>query len=92
MRVATILIMSCGFLLGGTALPTAAHAEPMPTGTFGTCKQLRADYPAGIAKNKKAARKIAKKGYRKPIVCLRVYKQVKRSLDRNRNGVACEVR
>lgn len=72
--------------------PTVASAEPMPTGTFSSCKQLRADYPAGIAKNKRAARKIVKKGYRKPIVCKRVYKQVQGTLDRNRNKVACETR
>ncbi|MCB0899797.1 MAG: excalibur calcium-binding domain-containing protein [Actinobacteria bacterium] len=69
-----------------------AAAEPMPTKTFTSCKQLRAEYSAGIAKNAKAARKAVKKGYRKPLVCKRVYLQVTPALDPNRNGVACEVR
>ena len=69
-----------------------AAAEPMPTTTFTSCKQLRAEYSAGIAKNAKAARKAVKKGYRKPLVCKRVYLQVTPALDPNRNGVACEVR
>ena len=69
-----------------------AAAEPMPTKTFTSCKQLRTEYSAGIAKNAKAARKAVKKGYRKPLVCKRVYLQVTPALDPNRNGVACEVR
>lgn len=81
-----------GVLAAGLVAPTVAAAEPMPTGTFKSCKQLRADYPAGIAKNKRAARKIVKQGYRKPIVCKRVYLQVRKSLDPNRNRVACEIR
>lgn len=67
-------------------------AEPMPTKAFTSCKQLRAEYSAGIAKNAKAARKVVQKGYRKPLVCKRVYVQVTPALDPNRNGVACEVR
>ncbi len=67
-------------------------AEPMPTKAFSSCKQLRAEYSAGIAKNAKAARKVVKKGYRTPLVCKRVYLQVTPALDPNRNGVACEVR
>lgn len=69
-----------------------ATAEPMPSKAFSSCKQLRAEYSAGIAKNAKAARKAVKKGYRKPLVCKRVYLQVAPALDPNRNGVACEVR
>jgi hypothetical protein len=86
-----ITAVSAGLMMAGATVPVAAHAEPM-SGGFSTCKQLRADYSAGIAKNGKAARKIVKKGYRKPLVCLRVYKQVKGKLDGNGNGVACEVR
>ena len=66
-------------------------AEPMPTKAFTSCKQLRAEYSAGIAKNAKAARKAVKKGYRKPLVCKRVDLHVAPALDPNRNGVACEV-
>jgi len=78
-----------GFAVTGAA---PAAAEPMPTKAFKSCKQLRAEYPAGIAKTAKAKKKIVRKGYRSPIVCPRVYKQVVPRLDRNRNGVACESR
>jgi hypothetical protein len=93
MRAAIISVMSVGLVMAGAFVPTTASAEPMPTGAAASsCKQLRADYSAGIAKNAKSARKVVKKGYRRPLVCPRVYKQIKGSLDPNRNGVACEVR
>lgn len=92
MRVPIAAGLFAGVMAAGLAAPTVAAAEPMPTGTFSSCKQLRADYPAGIAKNKRAAKQIVKQGYRKPIVCKRVYLQVRTSLDPNRNRVACEIR
>ena len=67
-----------------------AAAEPMAS--FSTCKQLRAEYPGGIAKTSKAAKKIKRAGYRSPIICPRVYKTEAAKLDPNRNGVACESR
>jgi hypothetical protein len=79
-------------ILGPVALAAPVAAEPMPTKAFSSCKQLRAEYGAGIAKNAKAARKVVKKGYRNPLVCRRVYLQVSPALDPNRNGVACEVK
>ncbi len=81
--------VTAGFALTGVA---PAAAEPMPTKAFKSCKQLRAEYPGGIAKTAKAKKKIVRKGYRTPIVCPRVYKQVRTQLDPNRNRVACETR
>ncbi len=92
MRRRVIAVMCTGLLSAGMFIPAPASAEPMPSGTFKSCKQLRAEYSAGIAKNPKAARKIVKKGYKRPIVCKRVYRQVQKKLDRNRNRVACETR
>jgi hypothetical protein len=60
--------------------------------SFSSCKQLRAEYAGGVAKTSKAAKKIKRAGYRNPIICPRVYKQVSATLDPNRNGVACESR
>jgi hypothetical protein len=85
-----VAVMGGGVLVPATA--SAAPAEPMHQAGFSTCKQLRAEYSAGIAKNKRAARKIVKRGYKNPLVCKRVYVQVRAKLDRNRNGVACETR
>jgi hypothetical protein len=92
MKRLTLLIGTAavaGFAMTGAA---PAAAEPMPTKAFTSCKQLRAEYPGGIAKTAKAKKKIVRKGYRTPIVCPRVYKQVVPRLDRNRNRVACESR
>jgi hypothetical protein len=85
-------VVASGVLVWSAVMAPAASAEPMPTEAFSTCKQLRGDYPNGIAKTKKAARQVVRKGYGRPIVCKRVYQQVYRLLDPNRNAVACEAR
>ena len=85
-------LLAAAVVAAPIVLAGPAAAEPMPTKKFTSCKQLRAEYSAGIAKNAKAARKAVKKGYRKPLVCKRVYLQVTPALDPNGNGVACEVR
>ena len=86
------LLLIAAVVAAPVVLATPANAEPMPTKAFSSCKQLRAEYSAGIAKNAKAARKAVKSGYRKPLVCKRVYLQGTPALDPNRSGVACEVR
>jgi len=89
----TVLTVGAVYAVGGLAVAAApASAEPMPTKAFSSCKQLRAEYPAGIAKTAKARNKVVRKGFRTPIVCPRVYKQVAPRLDPNRNKVACESR
>ena len=90
MRTLYAAALTVGLALAvSPALP--ASAETM-TSSFSSCKQLRAEYAGGIAKNAKSAKKIKRAGYRSPIVCPRVYKQVSAQLDPNRNGVACESR
>ena len=90
MRTLYAAALTAGLALAvSPALP--ASAETM-TSSFSSCKQLRAEYAGGIAKNAKSAKKIKRAGYRSPIVCPRVYKQVSAQLDPNRNGVACESR
>jgi hypothetical protein len=61
---------------------------------YGSCKKLWKHFPAGAAKSKKAATKLAKRGYQRASSSARakgVYRVNKR-LDPNRNGVACERR
>lgn len=88
----TLAVSAAALTLTATALlaPGVGQAE-MAAGTS-SCSQLRQDYANGVAKTKKAANRIIKKGYERPIVCKRLYVQVKQSLDPNRNGVACETR
>lgn len=86
------MIVSTGALVAGcVVLAPTASAEPM-SGGIDSCAELWADYPGGIAKTARAARRVAAKGYRRPIVCRRVYVQVQDALDPNRNRVACERR
>jgi hypothetical protein len=86
---ATLISLAVAGSLGLAAVPSAS-AETM-TG-YSSCAKLRAEYSGGIARTAKAKKKIVRKGYRSPIVCPRVYKQVQQTLDPNRNGVACERR
>ncbi len=79
-------------LTTGPAILTATPASAQPMASYTSCKQLRAEYSGGIAKTSKAAKRVVKSGYRSPIVCPRVYRQVAARLDPNRNGVACESR
>lgn len=90
-RVRTLYAAALATGLALAFAPVApVAAEPMAS--FSSCKQLRAEYAGGIAKNAKSAKRIKRAGYRSPIVCPRVYKQVTPALDPNRNGVACESR
>ena len=70
--------------------PRAAAWDTIAERT-GSCAQLHADYPKGIAKTGKAARAAVRAGYRKPFVCKRVYLRLQ-PLDTNRNRSVCEIR
>lgn len=84
--VAATLTIAAGVL----TIPGVSQAE-MTAGTA-SCSQLRQDHPNGVAKTKKAANRVVKQGYRRPIVCKPLYLQVRRALDPNGNRVVCEIR
>lgn len=90
MKILVNLVLAVGVAATPALLASPSAAAPMATYT--SCKQLRAEYSGGIAKTKKAANKVVKDGYRRPIVCPRVYAQVSARLDPNANKVACESR
>ena len=58
---------------------------------FTSCTQMHKTYKYGIAKNKKAQRRAVKDGMYKPKVRKRVYKNSYKTLDRDKDGVMCEV-
>ena len=58
---------------------------------FTSCTQKHKTYKYGIAKNKKAQRRAVKDGMYKPKVRKRVYKNSYKTLDRDKDGVMCEV-
>ena len=58
---------------------------------FKSCAQMHETYKYGIAKNKKAQRRAVKDGMYKPKVRKRVYANSYKTLDRDKDGVMCEV-
>ena len=58
---------------------------------FKSCAQMHETYKYGIAKNKKAQRRAVKDGMYTPKVRKRVYKNSYKTLDRDKDGVMCEV-
>lgn len=85
--ISALAVLAAGAVL--TAPPAAA--EDTMAARAGSCAQLHADYPNGIAKTDKAARAAVRAGYRKPFVCKRVYLRLQ-PLDTNRNRSVCEIR
>ncbi len=67
----------------------AASAEPDTK--FGSCRQMWAVDPNGVALNKRAIKRAVRQGFKKPLLCPIAYGANKR-LDRDRDGVVCERR
>ena len=61
--------------------------------TFRSCDALTAKWPNGVAKGPVAAAKAVRDGYSRPAttkLAVQVYWQNHRSLDRDKDGTACE--
>ena len=91
------LLGAAGLMAVGVGVaPAIAMAEPPSmseaAGSASSCKQVRADYANGIAKTKKSANRAVANGYKRPFVCIRVYRQLAPALDPNGNKVVCERR
>ena len=84
--VGLALAVAVGVGVGVAPAPAEAMSQAK------TCGELRQDYAGGVARSKAAANRVVDQGFRRPIVCKRLYRQVQASLDPNRNGVACERR
>jgi Excalibur calcium-binding domain len=78
--------LAVGAGVGVAPAPAAAMSKAR------SCGELRQDYPGGVARSKVAAGRVVDQGYRRPIVCKRLYREVQAKRDPNRNGVACERR
>ncbi len=76
-------------LLGGALVFAAPPAAAEPDTKFGSCAQMRAVDPNGVAATPRAVKRAVKQGYRKPLLCPVAYAANKR-LDKDRDGVACE--
>lgn len=65
-------------------------ASPVSAKTFKNCAELNAVYPGGVAKSK-SSKNIGGPTKLKPTVNASVYKAVYKKLDRDKDGIACEV-
>lgn len=85
--IAAALVLSPLAVAVGVAAP--AHAAK----SYANCDALHRDFKHGVAKSKKAANKQVKAGYGRPAYGKRaraVYWENYRSLDRDKDGTACE--
>jgi Ni/Co efflux regulator RcnB len=60
---------------------------------YSSCARLVKDYPHGVARSAKAARKQVRQGYGEPAhgkKAKKVYRKNKANLDRDKDGTACE--
>jgi hypothetical protein len=77
--------------IGSMAVLAAPPAAAEPDTRFGSCREMRAVDPNGVAINERAIKRAVKQGFRAPLLCPIAYEANKR-LDTDGDGVACERR
>lgn len=91
MKRITGVALVCALL--GAGAPAVTQAAVPTAKTYRSCDLLHKKYPAGVAKNAKAANRAVREGYSRPATssaAKKVYWQNQGNLDRDRDGVACE--
>jgi hypothetical protein len=73
-------------VVGAFVLP----GSPASAKSYDNCDDLLRDYPKGVARDAKAARKAVASGHQRPRVNKSVYETHQGGLDRDKDGVACE--
>jgi len=86
-RVVVALAVSV-LVMAGLAAP--AQATQPSAKKYSSCAKLLDKYPNGVARNKKARNRIVKQGFERPKVRKKVFKENRKRLDKNNNGVLCE--
>lgn len=93
-KLLTATVLTAALATGALAIAaTPATAAPAKGTKFANCTALLKKYPAGVAKNKKAANKAVKAGHARPATSAKAkatYALNKGMLDRDKDGVACE--
>jgi hypothetical protein len=77
--------LAAGLVLIGSATPASAE----PDTRFGSCREMRAVDPHGVARTERAVKRAVRQGFRAPLLCPVAY-DANRRLDTDRDGVACE--
>jgi hypothetical protein len=90
-RVVVALSMSAGMMLGSLGVAAATTGDPSSRATFANCTALNKTYPHGVEKLRYAKAQWTRKGATgQPAYRPRVYSSVYTTMDRDRDGVACE--
>lgn len=76
--------------LTSAAFVAPAHGIQAAAPKFTSCSDLLEEYPNGVARNNKARNRIVNRGFERPQVRKKIYKENRKRLDKNRNGVLCE--
>jgi len=79
-------------VLAGMAAVVLAISAPVPASaghSYANCTAMHRDWPHGVAKSRRAARRELADGYGMPHVSRRLYR-ANRDLDANDDGVPCE--
>lgn len=90
---AVLLAVAVAICSVGLAVVPAVGQHPTARVSFRSCDDLTSVYPNGVAKNQKAASRAVRDGFYRPSTSKRarkVYRENRNSLDRDRDGVACE--
>ena len=89
--IRTLVATAALALAGGLMIVGAPGASAEPDTRFGSCREMRAVDPNGVAATPRAVTRAVKQGFRKPLLCPVAY-DANRRLDRDGDGVACERR
>ena len=81
------LVLASSVLLSALGVSAPATAA-QPQRSFDSCKELKKQYPNGVARSSKAAQLAYKDGKRRPPVRKRIYKRNK-ELDKRGDGYVC---
>jgi len=73
-------------VVGAFVLPGSSSGAK----SYDNCDALLRDYPKGVARDVKAAKKAVSSGHPRPRVNKSVYEINKGDLDRDKDGTACE--
>lgn len=86
-------VAASALIAGGLLIAPSTQAAQQPAKIFQSCDMLHKKYPAGVAKNAKAARRAVRDGHSRPSTtkaARKTYRQNNARLDRDRDGTACE--
>ena len=83
-----VAVSAVALAAGSLTLLSAPAADAATT--FANCTAMHRTFKHGVAKSDRAAAAQVRQGYGRPAVRYRIYMANYRSMDRDRDGTACE--